>query len=351
MNTLDINLGNQAGTPTGLEVQGLLCGNVTLVRCPTAPKTTISVPASLAFGDSSVGHPVTKNLTVRNTGTNPLFISNVTSDDSEFAATGATACPAGGLAHLATCTIAIVFTPNALGAHNATLSVFDNSANSPQHVALTGTGTVDLTTTKSTLVYGDVRFGLKGVAAFAVVNHQMQSVNPNESFSGTNAGDFSITGGTCTTTLDALKSCSIIVSFAPGALGAESATLNVADSPDPLSPYTLALSTGPTIPETVAPVTLPYGTVLQTSSRTLKTTVTNRSPFTISIGSAVSGTNAADFTITGGTCGPTLSGNSSCTIGVTFKPTIAAAESATLAVSVPQDPTSPHNVSLTGTGM
>jgi hypothetical protein len=33
-----------------------------------------------------------------------------------------------------------------------------------------------------------------------------------------------------------------------------------------------------------------------------------------------------------------------------FKPTTAAAESASLAVSVPQDPSSPHNVSLTGTG-
>ena len=73
-------------------------------------------------------------------------------------------------------------------------------------------------------------------------------------------------------------------------------------------------------------------------------------PFTTSIGSAVSGANAADFTITGGTCGPSLAGNSSCTIGVKFKPTTAAAETATLAVSVPQDPASPHNVNLSGTG-
>jgi hypothetical protein len=43
-------------------------------------------------------------------------------------------------------------------------------------------------------------------------------------------------------------------------------------------------------------------------------------------------------------------GNSSCTIGVKFKPATTAGESATLAVTVPQDGTSPHNVSLTGTG-
>jgi hypothetical protein len=36
---------------------------------------------------------------------------------------------------------------------------------------------------------------------------------------------------------------------------------------------------------------------------------------------------------------------------VKFKPTTTAAESAMLAVIVPQDPTSPRNVKLTGTGM
>ena len=84
---------------------------------------------------SPVGDTVTKNITVRNTGTNLLFIGNVTSNDPEFAATGATTCPPGGLAHLATCTIAIGFTPSALGAHSATLSVNDNTATSPQSVA------------------------------------------------------------------------------------------------------------------------------------------------------------------------------------------------------------------------
>ena len=172
----------------------------------------------------------------------------------------------------------------------------------------------------------------------------------SESFSGTNASNFSKTGGTCTTTLGAGKSCSIIVSFTPGVLGTESGTLSIFASPDPLSPYTVALSTGPTIPETVAPLTLAYGTVSRSSSRTLKTTVTNKSPFTISIGSAVSGANAADFTITGGTCGATLAGNSSCTIGVKFKPTTTASRERLASSKHPARPHQPASVSLTGTG-
>ena len=105
----------------------------TATATPTAtPTTSISVPASLAMGNSPVGDTATKNLTVRNTGTNLLFIGSVTSNNSaEFAATGATTCPPGGLAHLATCTIAIGFTPSALGTRIATLTVNDNAATSP----------------------------------------------------------------------------------------------------------------------------------------------------------------------------------------------------------------------------
>ena len=140
------------------------------------------------------------------------------------------------------------------------------------------------------------------------------------------------------------------MTFTPGVLGSESATVTFSDSPDPLSPYNVTFTVAGTIPETVSPITLSYGTVSRTSSKLLKTTVTNKSPFTISIGSSVSGANPDDFTITGGTCGASLVGNTSCTIGVRFKPTTAAGESATLTVNVPQDPTSPRNVSLTGTG-
>jgi len=105
-----------------------------------------------------------------------------------------------------------------------------------------------------------------------------------------------------------------------------------------------------TIPESVAPLTISYGTVSQSSSKALQTTVTNKSPFTVSVASLIGGADTADFSIVGG-CGPTLAGNSSCPIVVLFKPTASGARSGSLSVSVPQDPSSPHNVSLTGTGM
>jgi len=230
--------------------------------------------------------------------------------------------------------------------------LFDNATSSPQHVTLTGTGVAGLTTSKSSLVFKDTKFGATGIEAFAVVNHQSQPVTLSESFSGANSSDFTVGGGTCTSTLEALKACSIIVYFKPSVLGSESATLSVSDSPDPLSPYTIALGTGNTIPDTVLPAKLAYGTLTsRTPTKTKIVTVTNLSGFPLSMSENITGPNATDFTVTGGTCAATASPNTSCTIAVTFAPTASPSpESASVAVTVGSDPSSPHSISLTGTG-
>jgi hypothetical protein len=329
---------------------------LTVTATPTAtPTTSMSVTGALAFGRVAAGQTVTKSLTVHNAGrTNALVISSATASDPEYTLSDTGTCGAIPitLAHGTSCTLGVSFTPAAIGAHPATLTLDDNSSTSPKHVTLTGTGIAGLTTTKSSLVFGDVKFGLKGIEAFAVVNHQTRQVSLSESFGGTNAADFTVSGGTCTATLDADKACSIIVSFSPSVLGTESATISVSDSPDPLSPYTVALSTGPTIPETIAPDTLAYGTLTaRTPTKTKDVTITNKSGFPLSVGESFGGTNATDFSVSGGTCGGTAPANSTCTIAVTFTPTAGgSSESASMAVTVGSDPSSPHTISLTGTG-
>ena len=312
----------------------------------------MSVTPSVAFGNVAVGQTVTKNLTVTNTGaTHPLVVSSAAPSDPEYALSGTGTCGAIPItvAPKANCTLGVTFTPTALGAHSATLTLTDNATTSPQHAALSGTGVATLTTSVSSLAFGDVKFGAKGLKTFAVTNHQTQAVTLGENFSGTNAADFSVTGGTCTSTLAASTTCTITVSFAPGVLGTESGTLTVSDSPDPLGPYTIALSTGPTIPATVLPASLAFGNVAQSASKTLSLVkVTNLSPFTLTLSNGISGPNGADFSVApGGIC----AGNTVCTIPVTFTPSAETAESATLSVSIDQDPTSPHSIAMSGTGV
>ncbi len=327
----------------------------TQTATPTSTATTtMSVTAALAFGNVAIGQVLTKTVTVDNTGaTHPLVIGSATSSDpAEYALSGTGTCGAIPItvAPRTTCTLRITFIPGALGAHSATLMIFDNVSTSPQHVTFSGAGIAGLTLTKTSLVFGSVKFGAKPAASFSVTNHQTRAVTLSESFSGTNASDFSVTGGTCTTTLSAGKACSLTVTFKPGVLGIESATLSIADSPDPLSPYLIALSTGPTIPATVTPASIAYGTLTNTS-KTLNATVTNLSGFSLPLSESFSGANASDFAVAGGTCGTAAAAHSSCTIAVKFTPTGAgSAESAIMSVSVANDPTSPHNISLTGTG-
>lgn len=342
--------GTSTSTPTASQT---LTATATATHTAT-PTTTMSVTASLAFGNVAIGQTLAKNLTVDNRGAvHPLVISSVTSSDpSEYVLSGTGTCGAIPIivAPKTTCTLGVTFAPNVVGAHGATLTLFDNATSSPQHSTLSGTGIKGLTISKSGLLFGSEKFGLKPAISFSVTNHQTRQVTLNENFSGTNAADFSITGGTCTTTLGADKACTVVVTFNPGALGTESAALSIADSPDPLSPYAVAISTGPTIPATVTPTSIAYGT-LKTTTKTLDATVTNLSGFSLALTNSIGGANAGDFTVAGGTCGVTAAAHSSCTVAVKFTPTGGgAAESASVAVSVANDPTSPHSISLTGTG-
>jgi len=171
----------------------------------------------------------------------------------------------------------------------------------------------------------------------------------SEGFSGTNGADFSVSAGTCTATLAASSTCTITVSFAPSVLGTEAGTLTVSDSPDPLGPHSVALSTGPTIPATVLPASLAFGSVTQSATKTLSTLkVTNLSPFTLTLTQGISGPDAADFAVApSGSC----AGNSVCLVPVSFTPSAETAESATLTLTIDQDPTSPHSIAMSGTGL
>ncbi len=174
------------GTKTQLAVFGLL------TSARSNPPTTMTVTEALAFGSVAVGQTVSKNLTVVNTGKNPLIISSGTPSDPEYALSGTGTCgpiPVT-LAPKANCTLGVSFTPSAAGAHNASLTLNDNATTSPQNVTLTGTGLVDLTLSRASLAYGSVKFGVKSPLSFAVTNHQTQPVTLSEAFTGTNAADF-----------------------------------------------------------------------------------------------------------------------------------------------------------------
>jgi sugar lactone lactonase YvrE len=114
---------------------------VSLTGTGTQPANTSLNPASITFPSQTVGTssaPVTLALT--NTGAGPLSISSVSlsgANAPDFAMT--TSC-GSILGAGASCGITLTFSPSAAGNRSASLTFTDNASNSPQSVAITGTG-------------------------------------------------------------------------------------------------------------------------------------------------------------------------------------------------------------------
>jgi hypothetical protein len=128
---------------------GMLSGVVTLDdNAPGSPQTvalygtgslpTASVsPASISFSVVEVGTTSTAQaVTLTNTSSAVLTISSI-STSGDFAQTNNCG---NSLVGGASCAINVKFTPTAVGSRSGTLSVADNASNSPQTVALSGSG-------------------------------------------------------------------------------------------------------------------------------------------------------------------------------------------------------------------
>jgi hypothetical protein len=104
-------------------------------------QATVS-PTSQTFGAQKVGtSSAAKNVTLKNNLLTTLTISGFTftgADPGDYAVSSTTC--GSSLPSKTTCTISVVFKPTVIGARSSTLNVNDSANNSPQAVALTGTG-------------------------------------------------------------------------------------------------------------------------------------------------------------------------------------------------------------------
>jgi len=166
---------------------------------------------------------------------------------------------------------------------------------------------------------------------------------------GANASDFAESGN-CGTSVAVGVTCTINVTFTPGATGARNASLLITDNATG-SPQTVAL-TGTGIGSiAVSPNSLSFTNQIQgTTSPSQSVTVTNYQATAVTISSIViTGTNGADFAETNN-CGASIGVNGTCMIGVTFTPGALGARNASLVISY-SGIASPQSVPLGGTGI
>lgn len=186
-----------------------------------APQAVLN-PGSLTFTVRDVGTTsAAQTVQLNNTGTSPLMVSRVTATGN-FSQTNncTTIAPAGS------CAIQIQFTPTVAGLQNGAISFSGNAA--IPSIALSGTGvqpslqlapaalvfpatTVTQTSTSQTMVITNI-----GTSPLAI-----SSITASAEFNATN---------TCAASLPAGGRCSVTVSFAPSASGAQAGTLTIVNN-------------------------------------------------------------------------------------------------------------------------
>jgi hypothetical protein len=193
----------------------------------------------MTWGSIVVGvTPAAKSVTVTNSGTGVLSISSIATSGDFALATSAKPCGTT-LAAGKNCVIKVTFTPTQVGARTGSLTITDNAANSPQTVALSGTGAPQATLAPATATYPVRTVGTTSPAkVFTLTNKQAVALN---SIVISTTGDFSVSTTTCTSSLAAKANCKISVVFTPTAVGTRPGTLSVADSAT-TSPQTSTLT-------------------------------------------------------------------------------------------------------------
>lgn len=345
---------NGTGSPSTVSLSGT--GSTT-----PQPSIALSV-ATLDFGAVIVGTPsAARGITVSNPGNAALTLGAIASTGAnagDFARTGGTC--AASVAAGASCTLDVVFTPAALGARSAALSIASNAPAGTASVPLAGTGqpapVPGASLSPGSAVFGNATLNVAapnrtivltsdGTAALAVGTPTMVPSNVG----------FSIAANTCPASLAPGATCTLSIGFRPTAAGPVSATLsvptNAAGSPDTatLSGTGVAGPTAAPALSVAGPLSFAATTVGARSAEQAVSVENRGTAATALLAVALSGADRADFRVAG-TCAPGLSvpAGGSCTLQVSMAPSSAGAKQALLSVGT--DSGAQLELPLVGTG-
>ena len=282
-------------------------------------------PLNVAFNPQVVGTTsASKAVKLTNTGATSVNINSITATGN-FAVLSTT-CGAS-LNSGAFCTVNVTFTPSIAGALTGSLAVSDSAPDSPQTIALSGTGTLPLSISPTSLAFGTQTVGTTSAAkTVTVTNNQSTTL----SFSFSTSGGYAInsSGTTCSASLASKGTCKIAATFTPTANGSANGAITITDA-TPFSPQLVPLSGigsgGSTAPLTFTPTSLTFSAqAVATTSAAKLLTVKNNSASAITLSTiATSGDlSAAGTGATPCTSSLNLTPAATCTLNVTFSPAL-----------------------------
>ena len=226
-------------------------GAALAVLCMSGCGATTGVPAlslsagSLVFGHQSRGTTSpAQSLTATNTGSAALSITQIRLAGAYPNSFRETNNCATSLAAGASCTILVQFAPSSTGTLTAAVTLNDNARNSPQLVALSGTGTNSggsgsaggkgssgVSFSPSSISFGNQPVEVASSPETITLSNNAGTALSISSltFTGTDPADFT-ENNTCGSSVAAGGTCTIVILFTPSASGSRSASLRVADN-------------------------------------------------------------------------------------------------------------------------
>jgi hypothetical protein len=336
---------NAPGSPRVVNLTGL--GSAVAV-----PYVTL-VPTTLTFNSQSLGTSSgPQTVTLTNLGSATLTVSNIQitgTNPGDFTQTSACPTVAPGFS----CAIAVTFSPIAVGARTATLTITDNATGSPHSVTLNGTATAGalpaVTLTPTSLAFPNVPLNTAATPKTVTVkNTGSATLNvTNVSITGTVPGNWGQTNNCTSVAVNA--TCTITVTFTPTSLAAQTGTVTITDNA-PNTPQTVSLTgngTGAAVQ--LQPSSLSFGArTVGATSAPLTVMVQNIGTAPLTFTSVVT-SPSTEFLLQSNTCTGSVGVGLTCTIGVAFKP--AAAGTRTGFVTITDNAGgSPQYVFLTGSG-
>jgi len=308
-------------------------------------------PATVSFGNVGVGKSSSQTVTISNSGTAALTVTQATVSNSQFKLSGITfpmSMPVGQSSNL---TVSV--TPAASGPVNGTLSVQGDASSAPVVVNLAATGVVasqQVSLSSSSINFGSVVVGSQGTSNLTISNTGGSELTVSGiSVSGTG---FGFSGITTPKVISAGQSSPVSLTFSPTTASAATGSLTITSN-DPTNPtMTVALSgTG-----TAAPTgnlqanqsSLSFGNVGTGTSSAKQITLTNTGTGSVQItGITVTGSG---FTTSGVTVPATLNPSSQAVLSVTFAPTAVGAVTGTVTVTS-NGTGSPLSIPVSGSGV
>ena len=232
--TFDVVVSNTVGTVTSA------AATLTVNPAP-APGIQVS-SASLNFWNTVVGSTLSQVLTITNTGTATLSISQVTETGLAFFTVSGFSVPLNVNAGQQT-TITVAFLPTSVGTVSGSILIMSNAPTSPTSVGLSGTGiaaTLTLNISPASLSFGSITVGTSSAPQTVTITNTGNSNVTISQISVSGAG-YLIAGGGTPVTLSPSQALTLTALFSPTGTGSVNGSISIVSNANG-SPASVSLS-------------------------------------------------------------------------------------------------------------